>query len=571
MKKELFNILRIGVLMCGAMIFSLTSCKDDSEGIEFRLSESEMEFPCEGGVRRVDVSAGGDWTVTCDAEWCMVSPTNGDETAVCEVRVDTSYLYDIREAHLNFHCGSKTRVVTINQFGYEKVIKLDRDSICVDDFSDEDRGMIEEVKVMSNVKYDVTVEYKDATRTGWLTAKVVESGNVESVPRPGRVRLDYKLYLESDKNREAEVVFRQTDASASGKEPIEVRLPFVQRKAQEIIPSREGDSLALVTLSRIMRLGTTWDLSQPMIYWNNIKLEDCTYYNEKLKKMVTEPRVIYARFTMLNTNDGIPYHVRYLDQLVELGFIANANAHLKNIDLGEHITYLPNLKYLSLLGYGISRLPDRMKKMEKLEQIDLSGNNLTEIPIDIIAALDKKSLTYINLANNRRRDVFGNLYANRTVRDTLGIHGELPEALFKLKNVKYIGLSYNYLEGTIPDMGYDASQYATLEEKVANNPVMPQLEQLSINLNYFTGALPDWLLYHPNLRCWDPYTLVFNQYERARDSRGQNAGFTNEPSTVEQVCHLWDIPEENDAAYSRKNTFDETVKYYTRYGMVKRF
>lgn len=556
--------------MCGAMIFTLTSCKDDNDAIEFKLSNNDLQFPCEGGKQTVDVSAGEDWTVTCDAEWCMVSPTNGDATTVCEVRVDTSYLYSMREAHLNFHCGNKTRMVTVNQFGYEKVIKLDRDSIIVNDFSDEDGGMNELVKVTSNVKYDVSIEYKDKARAGWLTARMLETSKVESVPRSGKLRVAYQLYLESDKNREADIIFRQTDAK-DGETPIEVRLPFVQRKAQEIIPSREGDSLALVTLSRIMRLSTSWDLSQPMIYWNNVKLEDRTYYNEKLKKTVTEPRVIYARFTMLDTNDGIPYHIRYLDQLVELGFMANANAHLKNIDLGEHVTYLPNLKYLSLLGYGISRLPERMKKMEKLEQLELSGNNLTEIPIDIIAALDKKSLRYINLANNRKRDVFGNLYANRTIRDTLGIHGELPEALFKLQNIRYIGLSYNYLEGAIPDMGYDASKYATLAEKVANNPVMPQLEQLSINLNFFTGAMPDWLLYHPNLRCWDPYTLVFNQYERSRDSKGQNTGFTNEPPTVEQVCHLWDESnDDNHITFSRKNTFDQTVLYHTRYGTVNR-
>ena len=91
------------------------------------------------------------------------------------------------------------------------------------------------------------------------------------------------------------------------------------------------------------------------------------------------------------------------------------------------------------------------------------------------------------------RDVFGKLNENASVKDTLGLHGSLPEALFTLKNVVYIGLSYNYFEGAIPDMGYDASKYETEEEKVANNPVMPQLENLSINLNFLTGNIPDWI------------------------------------------------------------------------------
>lgn len=562
------NILKLPLLIFGIMMFTLTSCKDDEAAVDFNVSNNELLFPCEGGKQILDVQAGEDWTVSCDAEWCLVSPSTGDATTVCEVRVDTSYLYRAREAHLSFHCGNKTKMVTINQFGYEKVINLDKDSIVVNDFSDDEDGMAELVKVTANVKYALSIEYKDPSRVGWLSAKTVQDAKVESVPRPGKVRVNYQLYLQSDKNREAYIVFKQTDAKP-GETPLEVKLPVLQRKAQEIIPSREGDSLALVTLSRMMHLSTSWDLSQSMIYWNNVKLEDRTYYNEKLKKTVTEPRVVAARFTMLNTNEGIPYHVRYLDQLEELSFVANGNAHLRRIDLGEHVTYLTKLKYLTLLGYGVSRLPERMKMMENLEEIDLSGNNLREIPMDIITALDKKKLKYINLANNRIRDVFGNLYANRAVKDTLGLHGSLPKALFQLKNVRYIGLSYNYFEGKIPDMGYDASQYATLAEKVAHNPVMPQLEQLSINLNFFSGAMPDWLLYHPNLRCWDPYTLVFNQYERARDSSGQATGFTNEPSSVEQVCHLWDIEEEQEI-YSRKSSFDPSVKYYTRYGVVER-
>lgn len=547
----------------------LASCSEDGTTIEFAVDKENMTFPCEGGTQIINVDAGKDWTVTCDAEWCMVSPTNGDATTYCEVRVDTSYLYSMREAHLNFHCGNKTCQVSISQFGYEKVILLDKESITVNDFSDNEDGMFEDVQIKSNVAYEVSIEYPDASRSGWISAKQIQSAKVESVPRDGKVRLSYQMYLDSDSNREAEVVFRQTDAKPD-ETPIEARLPFIQRAAQKIIPSREGDSLALVTLARIMHLGTTWDLSQPMIYWNNVKLEDRTYYNEKLGKTITEPRVIFVSFVMLNTNDGIPYHVRYLDQLVELDMIGNANAHLRDIDLGEHVTYLPKLKYLSLMGYGISRLPERMKEMENLEELELSGNNFTKLPMDIIEALDRKNLKYINFANNRKRDVFGNLYANRTIRDTLGLHGELPAALFRLKNIRYIGLSYNYFEGSIPDMGYDASQYQTLEEKVANNPVMPQLEQLSINLNFFSGAMPDWLLYHPNLRCWDPYTLVFNQYERSKDSRGQNTGFTNEPATVEQACHLWDKQDDNGFEFSRQNTFDDRVKYYTRFGLVER-
>lgn len=538
-----------------------TACSKDNEVIEFAIDTTTLDFNAEGGKQSLHLSADDDWTVTSDVEWCLVSPTNGVESTVCEVRVDTSYLYSRREGHLNFHCGNKTRQLTISQLGYEKVILLDKSEISVPDFTDYDE-LFEEIKVQTNVPYEVFIEYPDAERSGWLSVSIANQGQVQSVPRSGKVRIDYTMYLDSDRDREANVVFRQTNAK-QGETPVETRLKFRQTKAQEIIPSREGDSLALLALSRIMRISTNWDTSQSMIYWNNISLEDVTYYNQKQKKTVTEPRVVAASFTMFNTSEGIPFHIRYLDQLRELSFIANSNAHIKDIDLGDNITYLPNLKYLTLLGYGISRLPERMKDMDKLQELDLSGNNLTEIPIDIISALDKKSLRYVNLANNRKRDVFGNLYANAKDRTELGIHGEFPESLLHLKNIRYIGLSYNYLEGQLPDMSYDASKYATLEEKIAHNPVMPQLEQLSINLNFFSGELPDWLLYHPNLRCWDPYTLVFNQYERSRDSRGNATGFNNEPSSVEQACHLWDS---NPDEFTRQSTFNAKLKYETRIG-----
>lgn len=543
-----------------------TACSKDNEVIEFAIDTTTLDFNAEGGKQSLHLSADDDWTVTSDVEWCLVSPTNGVESTVCEVRVDTSYLYSRREGHLNFHCGNKTRQLTISQLGYEKVILLDKSEISVPDFTDYDE-LFEEIKVQTNVPYEVFIEYPDAERSGWLSVSIAYQGEVQSVPRGGKVRLDYTMYLDSDRDREANVVFRQTNAK-QGETPVETRLKFRQTKAQEIIPSREGDSLALLALSRIMRISTNWDTSQSMIYWNNISLEDVTYYNQKQKKTVTEPRVVAASFTMFNTSEGIPFHIRYLDQLRELSFIANSNAHIKDIDLGDNITYLSNLKYLTLLGYGISRLPERMKEMDKLQELDLSGNNLTEIPIDIISALDKKSLRYVNLANNRKRDVFGNLYANAKDRTELGIHGEFPESLLHLKNIRYIGLSYNYLEGQLPDMSYDASKYATLEEKIAHNPVMPQLEQLSINLNFFSGELPDWLLYHPNLRCWDPYTLVFNQYERSRDSRGNATGFNNEPSSVEQACHLWDS---NPDEFTHQSTFNAKLKYETRIGAEYRY
>ena len=47
--------------------------------------------------------------------------------------------------------------------------------------------------------------------------------------------------------------------------------------------------------------------------------------------------------------------------------------------------------------------------------------------------------------------------------------------------------------------------------------------------------LPDWLLYHPKLDIWYPYSLVFSQEGKTKD--GQNAGFSNEPVSLDYYYH----------------------------------
>ena len=45
------------------------------------------------------------------------------------------------------------------------------------------------------------------------------------------------------------------------------------------------------------------------------------------------------------------------------------------------------------------------------------------------------------------------------------------------------------------------------------------------------NALPDWVLYHPALDWWDPFTLLF--YQEGKDEQGNLAGFSNEPANMD--------------------------------------
>lgn len=68
--------------------------------------------------------------------------------------------------------------------------------------------------------------------------------------------------------------------------------------------------------------------------------------------------------------------------------------------------------------------------------------------------------------------------------------------------------------------------------------VWPKMKSLSLNLNFLTGKLPDWILYHPYLTFWDPFTMIFQQELSTTASKAKNTKgevittFSNEPTNL---------------------------------------
>ena len=57
--------------------------------------------------------------------------------------------------------------------------------------------------------------------------------------------------------------------------------------------------------------------------------------------------------------------------------------------------------------------------------------------------------------------------------------------------------------------------------------VLPNCRQLSLNLNFFTGKVPNWILFHPHLVEWNAPTMIFNQQPKGKNSDGAAVGFSN--------------------------------------------
>ena len=64
------------------------------------------------------------------------------------------------------------------------------------------------------------------------------------------------------------------------------------------------------------------------------------------------------------------------------------------------------------------------------------------------------------------------------------------------------------------------------------------MKKLSLNLNFLNGKLPDWILYHPYLSFWDPFTMIFQQELSTTSSMAKNTKgevitkFINEPTNL---------------------------------------
>lgn len=538
------------------------ACKDEVTltPFEIKTEESDLTYLDNGGIGKMKVSGDEEWSVETDVEWCRITPVNGIGTTLCEVAVDSSYLYEERFATLTFHMGNSTRQVRISQFGYNKVIELDSTSFIVADFSDYDQ-MYRNLKVKSNVKYEVIIPEE----AEWIRAKE-EKRDIQAIPRISNVRFDYEIHNNFRADRVADIILRQTDAKA-GETPVEAHLSFTQKAAQKITPSRAGDSLAILAVARGLRCYNSFDSSQPMIYWNNVKLEECEYIDEEGNEK-TEMRVVGLQLLIFNTKNTIPYQIRYLDQLRTLILTGNENGHARYIELGDDVAHLPKLQSLGLVGYGATNIPEGLGNMKTLKALEFTGNHLLELPETLIKKLDANGLEYLNLAANQYKIVTDGCPAKyQNPKDSIGMTGTIPEFLFHLENVRYLYLSYNNFIGSIPDV----------KPLPGNDIVWPKMRLLGLNLNYMTGEIPEWMLNHPNLKCWDPYTMVFNQLESGYDINGNRVGFTNEPDMIEGNCPLVDsngnwvedvqeilTPASFDPDFRWHNYFNHATKTYPR-------
>ena len=269
---------------------------------------------------------------------------------------------------------------------------------------------------------------------------------------------------------------------------------------------------------------------------------------------------------------------------VELGDEICSLKFLKNLTVQAYgLTQLPtnfvnlgkSLETLNLVSNNFNKLSDitnivNEKNFPKLRNLILYAQRRTDVVINI-ASLGEMNASGVYVYNNYPIGLYGKVNAGTADR----------QALLKLltwDKLNTLELSYCFLEGELPTddemtealeaagkaTRYSKSDFSTnkkdyLDKLVGDtckwllsgwdNPVtckhkdgsvvsedvyplqvprvLPNCRQLSLNLNFFTGKVPNWILFHPHLVEWNAPTMVFNQQPKGKNSDGAAVGFSN--------------------------------------------
>ena len=521
------------MMILAAAAALVSACGPDEAKVSFGVitgsEDGSIGIGPAGGVKTVTVTSPGDWVVMTEEPWISVSPANGRGTAECKVSVDSTLLSSSRSGAVRIQSLSSSderQDFTIVQEGFPYQISLEETSVDVADYAEYESRFFE-VEIISNVDYDVVLP---GGAENWLSYKksdlTLDRG---ARPRRSTVRFDWKVNSRAQE-RSAEVTFQPKEMVEMGRQD---GLKVVQKAALPIPENTpEGDSLALLAVSRALGGFIEFDTSEKMEHWNNVAI---------WKDGPNKGRVRYVQFFMFNTKEPLPYEVQYLTAAEEIAFYSNANQFLKSLDTGEYITKLTQLKRLTIGAYGLVSLHPDFVNLKNLEYLDLSSNCFQEIP-DILTPENFPKLHSLILNANQRNSIYD--LSNDTRENVGGFidEPEFPTRLLKWSALDTIRLSVNYLQGQLPDLEDEPGIPRWTEEEVHATDtlpdiliglpkVLPNTNFFAINFNRLTGKLPDWLLYHPKLDMWLPYSLIFSQEGKTRD--GVNAGFSNEPTSLD--------------------------------------
>ena len=532
----------------------VASCTNDTTKIDgFEADTTSIEALASGGEYSIVIRSDREWTAQADVPWLMVSPANGRGEVRCKVRIDSTLVNDARNTKIRFMSeGFIMQEVDVNQEGYARAITPDKGEVEIAASATRDARHFD-IDISTNVEFDVEAEYEG--EDGWLTVDdytlTLDRG---ARPRTTTLGIAWKM------NHAPEERVAILHLKARNGEALDSPATIVVRQtaAPLIEDNRQGDSLAVVAIFNKLECWSEGAISttEGMHRWECVRLWEATDATLPAKEAVGRVRDIELSY--FDTYEGIPYEIKYLKYLETISLFGNVNTMLKSIDLGEEICTLEYLKALRVAAFGLSSIPESFKNLgDTLEDLDLNSNNFDGIP----AVLTKENFPHLKTLDltANRRNILSDL-RKAAEGDKIGMHhntakDDALERLLLWENLEELSLSYDYFEGAIPDfkVGEKGVRAYTDEDFVERGDtlawavqrglprVLPNMRSLRLNLNFLSGELPEWLLYHPRLMEWSPENLIYIQQEGGVDSNGNRVGFSNEPTSREYYFQAYPL------------------------------
>ena len=402
---------------------------------------------------------------------------------------------------------------------------------------------------------------------------------------------------------------------SDGNEIDGVYLTVTQKPAMKIEDNRAGDSISIVLINQKLQCMYALDVSENMQNWTDVTLWEET--DEDLPEEAAVGRVRSLSIAMIDTKETLPQEIKNLKYLESFHVQSNANRQDREIVLGPEICELKYLKKLSITSYGLVELPEEFVKLggtvDKsfvgLVDLGLESNNFASLSqiTDLVNKENFPKLKYLRLSGCRRTDTLLDMSQMEGGNTWKGIHIGMYINLNKANDknefmkllewdtLKQLELSYGFIEGELPTDEEMMAKFGNYSQYASKHPdadvctlltdtcqwlktsdkavtvkydggefsvkgsdvpcVLPNTQVLYLNLNFLTGKVPNWILFHPHLIDWYPESMVFTQ-EEGKNLFEEVVGFCYVPMDFEYFYGK--IANDQNAAFP---------KYYGKYVM----
>ena len=212
------------------VIVGLTSCKKEEfmqEDSTLEIIGTEIVFDSKGGNVSFEVKSNSNWTVSCDADWLTISPTEGMGNAEVNLSATASDVYDDRNTVITVKAGDKTETFTVTQKYAEALL------VTKNKFDIPQEGGDFTIEIQSNISYEIQI---DSDSQSWISeapqskalTTYTHTFSVESNPNTTKRDGSIEIIGSNGKTETVNIYQAQKDE-------------LVLSKSEETVPAKGGE------------------------------------------------------------------------------------------------------------------------------------------------------------------------------------------------------------------------------------------------------------------------------------------------------------------------------------------